>query len=56
MWRLFKLTGWKLLRPSRAPWGEDTGLWSEGDWRWARRFDAPQDHLKAKRSGDKGDA
>lgn len=34
----YKLTGWRFLRPSRAPWGESTSLWTEGDWRWFRRY------------------
>ena len=43
---LFRLTGWKIFRPRRAPWGESTALWTDGDWRWFRRFNAPMGHLK----------
>ena len=44
-WFLFRLTGWKILRPCRAPWGEDTRLWTRTDWIWARRFNAPVGYL-----------
>lgn len=43
---LFRLTGWKIFRPARAPWGEATDLWTEGDWRWFRRYQAPVGYLK----------
>jgi hypothetical protein len=42
---LFRKTGWKILRPTRAPWGEATDLWTDGDWRWFRRFNAPMGFL-----------
>ena len=38
MSKLFKLTGWKLLRPARTPWGEQTNLWTEADWEWFRTY------------------
>jgi hypothetical protein len=34
---LYRLTGWRLFRPRRAPWGESTDLWSEIDWDWFHR-------------------
>lgn len=35
----FQHTGWKIFRPVRAPWGEDTTQWFEQDWRWFRTYD-----------------
>lgn len=31
---LYRLTGWRIFRPSRTPWGESTALWSDVDWDW----------------------
>lgn len=43
---LYRKTGWKFLRPDRAPWGESTALWTEGDWNWFRRYNAPTGFLR----------
>lgn len=34
---LYRLTGWRIFRPSRTPWGESTSLWSDVDWDWYHR-------------------
>jgi hypothetical protein len=36
--KLFRLTGWRMFRPRRAPWGESTHLWSNEDWKWFREI------------------
>src|SRR4051812_49026173 len=36
---LFQLTSWRVFRPKRAPWGESTSLWTDGDWRWFRTYE-----------------
>jgi hypothetical protein len=31
---LYRLTGWRIFRPSQTAWGESTALWSDVDWEW----------------------
>lgn len=45
-------------RPRRAPWGEETSLWTEGDWDWfyGKRLLGPEEITPTKIEDSKMDA
>jgi hypothetical protein len=38
MWRLYIITGFRVFRPRRTPWGELTKFWTDRDWEWFRIY------------------